>query len=102
MQTSNHATGAVRQSETGQRWIELQTATNGTLEVHPRTTFRIAATAVATVTIGGILAATMAADEVIIFNAGPGDKSDGKQTVTVVTTGTVNLQVAEDTIHTRP
>ena len=102
MKGSNQSTGSIRQSESGQVWREVLTGATGSLELYKLTVFRVRAAAGTTVTIGGVLAATMVADEVIIFNAGPGDKADKKATVTVdIANAGAWVQIADDTASGR-
>lgn len=76
MKTSNLSNEAVRQSEVGHLWVEKLTNATGTLYVPKLTTFRVrCVTAGTTVTIDGILAMTMAAGEIAVFNVGLGDAS---------------------------
>lgn len=84
MKTANLISQTVRQSESGLLWEEKITNNTGTLELTKASTFRVRATGATTVTIDGVLAATMSTGEIIIFNAGDGDRSDSKATVTVV------------------
>jgi uncharacterized membrane protein YjdF len=97
MKTANLANQAQRHAEVGQVWEELITNTTGSIEVAKFATFRVRATGASTVTIDGVLAATMSSAEVILFNAGEGDTTDTKKTVTV-TIGAVAafVQVARD------
>lgn len=85
MKSSNLITESVRQSETGQCWEEKITNATGTVNVPKHATVRVrCVTTGTTVTIAGILAATMLAGEVIIFNAGDGDPDSTSVTVPVV------------------
>ena len=99
MKTANLVTASARQSETGQTWEEKITNTTVTMELPKRTAFRVRATASSTtVTVGGILAMTMVANEVVLFNTGEGDPDDTKPTVTVAIAGApVYMQVARET-----
>ncbi len=83
MKTSNLVAETIRQSESGLTWEEKITNNTGTLEVPKCSTFRVRATGATTVTIDGVLAATMSAGEIIVFNAGDGDPDDTKNTVTI-------------------
>lgn len=83
MKTSNLVTEAARQSESGQCWEEKVTNTTGSIELLPRTTFRVRAVGATTVTIDGVLAMTMSAGEIALFNTGDGNPDDTKTTVTV-------------------
>jgi hypothetical protein len=74
MKTSNLSNNAIRQSEVGHAWVERLTNATGTLYVPKLTTFRVrSVTAGTTVTIDGVLAMTMAAGEIAVFNVGLGD-----------------------------
>jgi hypothetical protein len=99
MRTSNLANQAVRQSEVGHVWEEVITNGSGTIEVPKYSTFRVRAAGAVTVTIDGVLAATMTSGEILLFNAGGGagtPAADLVPTVTVVITGTAFVQVARN------
>jgi hypothetical protein len=83
MKTANLISETLRHSESGLCWEEKITNGTGSLELRKAATFRVRATGATTVTIDGVLAATMSSGEVIIFNAGDGDPDDTKPTVTV-------------------
>lgn len=83
MKTSNLVTESIRHSESGQTWEEKVSNSTGSIEVPKRSTFRVRATGASTVTIDGVLAATMSTGEIVIFNSGDGDPDDSKNTVTV-------------------
>lgn len=83
MQSANNASRALRTADAGLVWEEKLTNATGSIEVEPYSTFRVRATGATTVTIDGVLAATMSAAEIMIFNAGKGDPADIKSTVTV-------------------
>jgi len=97
MRTANLAAQTLRQSESGLVWEEKLSGAAGSIEVKRFDTVRVRAAAACTVTIDGILAATMIAGEILIFNAGHGDATDGKATVTVTITGAQFVQVARST-----
>ncbi len=84
MKTSNNVSQSLRQSESGLTWEEKITNNTGSLEVLKAGTVRVRATGATTVTIDGVLAATMSAGEILIFNVGDGNPDDTKVTVTVV------------------
>jgi hypothetical protein len=107
MKTSNLANESLRVSETGMVWEEKLTGAAGTLQLMPFQSFRVRAAAGGTVTIDGVLAATMISGEILIFNAGPGLPTLTSPTtggvvlkqapqVTVVITGAQFVQVARD------
>lgn len=83
MKTSNLVSETLRQSESGLTWEEKITNNTGALEVLKCGTVRVRAAGATTVTIDGVLAATMSSGEIIIFNVGDGDPTDSKSTVTV-------------------
>ena len=95
MQVYNEAARTQLNSESGLVWTERLSDAIGTLEVQKYATVRVRSTGVITVTIGGVLAATMSAGEIMIFNTGKGDTSDDKKSVTVLIAGadTAFLQV---------
>ncbi len=107
MKTSNLANEAIRQSDVGMVWEEKLSGAAGTLVLLPYQAFRVRAAAGGTVTIDGVLAATMVSGEILIFNAGGGlpTQTDAGTTgvvtkqapqVTVVITGNQFVQVARD------
>lgn len=97
MQASNLASRTLRHSESGLVWEEKITNAMGTIEVEPCSTFRVRATGATTVTIDGILAATMSSAEIMIFNAGEGDPTDIKPSVTITIAGAAAfVQVARN------
>lgn len=83
MQTYNEPARAQRNTETGQVWTEVLSGATGSVEVQKYATVRVRATGATTVTIGGVLAATLSAGEIMHFNTGKGDTSDSKKSVTV-------------------
>ena len=97
MQTANLASRTLRHSESGLVWEEKISGAQASIEVEPNSTFRVRATGASTVTIDGVLAATMSSGEIMIFCAGEGDPTDNKATVTV-TIGAANafVQVARN------
>jgi len=97
MRTANLAAQSLRHSESGLVWEEKLSGAAGTLVLKPFDTFRVRAAAGGTVTIDGILAATMISGEILVFNAGSGDRSDSKSTVSVAITGAQFVQVARST-----
>ena len=99
MRTSNLANQALREAEVGHVLEEKISGSSGSIEVPKYATFRVRATAATTVTIDGVLAATMAANEILVFNAGAGaNDAPGNlvPTVTVTIVGTAFVQVARD------
>jgi hypothetical protein len=106
VKTSNLANESLRVAETGMVWEERLSGSAGTLQLMPYQTFRVRAAAGGTVTIDGVLAATMISGEIMIFNAGPGlpvatTAIPGVVTkqavqVTVAITGAQFVQVARD------
>lgn len=98
MKTANNVSETIRQSESGLCWEEKITNNTGSLEVLRAGTVRVRATGATTVTIDGILAATMSAGEIIIFNVGDGNPDDTKVTVTVaIAAAPAYVQVARET-----
>jgi hypothetical protein len=99
MKTSNLVSETIRQSESGLCWEEKLTNAVGSVEVNRCSTFRVRSVAgTCTVTIDGVLAMTMVAGEVMLFNAGDGNPDDTKPTVTVtIGNSAAYLQVARET-----
>lgn len=103
MKTSNFTSENVRQAETGLFWEERLTAATGTLNLTKSQSFRVRATGATTVTIDGILAMTMSAGEIEVFNVGTGSMLDtGLNYVVVVIAGAnAYVQVARETNRPR-
>jgi hypothetical protein len=87
MQHYNIPARVQRESECGLCWEERITNGTGSLEVDKYAPVRVRATGATTVTLDGVLGATMSAGEILIFNTGIGDPTDQKRTVTVVVAG---------------
>jgi hypothetical protein len=87
MKTSNVISENLRTVETGLQWEEKITNAQGSINVKPIHTFRVRATGATTVTIDGVLAATMSAGEIMIFNTGYGNIINTGLTYVVVTIG---------------
>ena len=82
--TYNEAARIQKNAESGLVWEEVLTNNTSTgLELPKYAPFRVRATGATTVTVAGVLAATMSAGEILVFNTGIGDISDKKRTVTV-------------------
>ena len=103
MKTSNLASEALRQNDVGMVWEERLSGAAGTLNLMPFQSFRVRAAAGGTVTIDGVLAATMISGEILVFNAGSGQPTTDsagqtKQAAAVVVaiTGAQFVQVARD------
>lgn len=97
MKTSNLASQNLRVAETGLVLEEKLSGAMGTLEVLKVSTIRVRALGATTVTLDGVLACTMVAGEIILLNAGEGNQSDPKATVTVVIAGAAAfVQVARE------
>lgn len=88
---------AQRNAESGLVWEEKISGAQGSIEVPKYSAVRVRATGATTVTIAGVLAATMSSGEIMVFNSGIGAISDVKRTVTV-TIGVANafVQVARN------
>jgi hypothetical protein len=97
MKPVNLPVGSQRNTEVGLLWKEVYNGAGGyTTELPFQHTFRVSAAANVTVTIDGILAMTLRAGEVELFNTGAG-YTDGKSTVTIVIgAGDARVQVAEE------
>ena len=76
-----------RFSESAQVWVEIFTSSTGTREIQKYSTIRVRATGATTVTLDGVLAATMSAGEIMLLNVGCGSVTDSKKTVTLVIGG---------------
>lgn len=87
MKVADNITRAGRQTDAGNAWEEKITNAMGTIELPKHTVFRVRASGATTVTVDGILAMTMSANEIALFNSGDGDPDSGKPTVSVVIAG---------------
>jgi hypothetical protein len=88
MKTSNQLSENLRIVETALQWEEQLTNAQGTLILSFAQTFRVRATGATTVTMDGILAATMSSGEIMLFNTGQGNTPNtGVRYVTVVIGG---------------
>jgi hypothetical protein len=88
MKTANVISENLRVAETGLKWEEKLTNAQGTLILLRAVTFRVRATGATTVTIDGVLAATMSTGEIMIFNTGHGNQlNTGLRTINVVIGG---------------
>lgn len=99
MKSANLISETLRQSESGLCWEEKITNNTGTVQVPKHATVRVrCVTTGATVTIAGILAATMLAGEIIVFNAGDGDPDDptAKTVAVTIATQACHVQVARE------
>ena len=90
--TYNAPARVERNAEFGHVWEEKISGAQGAIQVPKYTAVRVRATGATTVTIDGVLAATMSTGEILIFNSGIGLVTDTKKTVTV-TIGVANAYV---------
>lgn len=103
MRTSNSANQALRHADVGHVWEEKLSGAMGTLILKTHQTFRVhAAAGGVTVTMDGILAATLNnnGDE-LIFNSGPGapqpaGSPPATKVVVVIAGGNAYVQVARE------
>lgn len=93
MKTSNVISENLRTVETGLQWEEKITNAQGSINVKLIHTFRVRATGATTVTIDGVLAATMSTGEIMIFNTGYGNTVNTGLTYVVVTIAGANAFV---------
>ena len=102
MKTSNIMSENLRQAETGLPWVEQITNSTGTLHLQHAVTFRVRATGATTVTIDGLLAMTMSAGEIVIFNTGHGSPDDTSPYIAVIIGGAnAFVQVAAEVERAR-
>lgn len=87
MQTYSIPARVNRNSEHGLVWVEQLSGAMGTIEVPKYSAIRIRALGATTVALDGTLACTMMTNEIIIVNAGSGNNSDKKRTVTITIAG---------------
>ena len=85
MRTANVVSDNLREAETGLMWEEMISGGTGTLSLLKQTTFRVRSTGATTVLIDGILAMTMMAGEIAIFNTGTGSQPSTQSPYIVVT-----------------
>ena len=81
-------------AETGLVWVEKIANGTGPIEVAKYAPIRVYAAALCTVSLDGVDSATIAAGEALIINAGKGDASDTKGTVTVLCSAAAYVSVA--------
>ena len=93
---NNLANQASRMTEVGPVMYEIKSNTSGSVEVDKYHAIRIRAVAGTTVTVDGVLACTMIANEIIVMNVGGGTPGDNKETVTVTFSGAVYAQVCQE------
>ena len=96
MKSANIPSGATRTSEVGLWWVEVLSNATGSVEVPPQSCVRVRAVASGTVTIDGVLAATLDQYEVMLFNVGQGNPEDTKRTVTVTVSADSYVQVGQE------
>ena len=96
MKSANLPAQSQRVSEVGLVWEEKLSGATGTLRVQRHTTFRVRATGATTVTIDGVLAATMSTGEIMLFNTGIGDPADEKFVDIVIGAVAAFVQVARE------
>lgn len=83
MQNYNEAARTQMNAESGLVWTERLSGAQGSFEAPKYASIRVRAAGATTVTIGGVLAATMSTGEIMLFNTGKGDVADDKKSVTV-------------------
>lgn len=100
MKPTNMPSGAQRNAEVGLVWIEVLTNTTGSVQLPFQATFRVRAAgngnSTTTVTIGGVLAMTMAPGEIAIFNAGVGPSDELSYTTIDIAGANAFMQMAQD------
>ncbi len=101
MQLYNIPSRTERNAEFGHCWEEKLSGAQGSIEVQKYSAVRVRATGATTVTIDGVLAATMSTGEILIFNAGIGNPADIKKTVTIaIAVANAFVQVAREVERT--
>ncbi len=100
MNIYNESARVERNAEFGHVWVEVASGAALTMEIPRYSAVRVRAAAAVTVSMDGILAATMINGEILIFNSGRGDVgatgTDSKVTVTLAVTGTAYVQIARN------
>jgi hypothetical protein len=87
VKTANIVSENLRVAETALTWVEVLTGATGTIQLADVQTFRVRATGATTVTIDSILAMTMSAGEIALFNTGHGNPDDPSPYISVVIAG---------------
>jgi hypothetical protein len=96
MRVGNLSSQATRTSEVGSVW-KLLLNNASTKQLVPKfSALYIKAKAACVVSLDGVQAISLDADDIIIINAGPGNPTDNKQYVTVEFTGNVICSVADE------
>ena len=99
MRASNIPSGATRTSEVALLWKEIKSGTSPsttTFELPSQSCVRVRAVKALTVTIEGVLAATMINTEIMLFNVGEGSPNDTKRTVTFTVNDDCFIQVGQE------
>lgn len=96
MRAANLPSEAQRSSIVGLTYVEVLSGASGTFEAPRGTAIRVRAAAGLTVTIEGVLAATMISGEIIIFNSGDPMPGTGKNTCTFAVSGNAYVQVGRE------
>lgn len=94
MNTHNLPARSIRQSEVAHVWVEQLSSATGSFEIARYSTFRVRATGATTVTIDGVLAATMSTGEIMLFNAGRGSSINNPPVGSPNTKNTVTIAIA--------
>ena len=95
MQTYNAAARVERNAEFGAVWVEKITNTQGSFEAPKYSAVRVRAAAACTVSLDGVLAATLTTGEILILNTGRGNGANESVTVTIAT-GNAFVQLATE------
>lgn len=98
MRLSNQLSAGTRSSEVSLVWKEVNSGGGAAqLEVPRHTAIRVRAAAGLTISLDGILAATMISGEIMVFNSGIGKQhgqmGDPKNTVTLAWSGACFIQL---------
>lgn len=93
--TYNSAARVERNAEFGAVWVEKITNAQGSFEAPKYAAVRVRAAAACTVSLDGVLAATLANGEILILNTGKGDTTNNTVTVTIAT-GNAYVQLATE------
>jgi hypothetical protein len=103
MKTANIVSENLREAETGLQWEEQLSGTTGTLELDKAQTYRVRSVGATTVTVDGVLAMTMMAGEIAVFNVGVGNQinTNVRYSTIVIAGAGAYVQVARDTTPLR-
>ena len=97
MKSVNIPSGALRHVHVGLVYQEIYNGAGGTTFIAPfQSTIRVSAAANVTVTLDGVLACTLRAGEVELFNVGAGNVPGASTVTVVIGPGDARVQLAQE------